>query len=151
MTQIHQVQPSEELFRWLHPGQFKWDEERPVSAAFLDDYMSVDIACLTSLEESYKRADQAKKNAVVSIVVQQAFDKNQKVHHCPSQICESSGSTVCVTDKDCEAYQSDGLSKKLRCINDAHGCVVGKKTRSIAKFFAKECTVKIYPPKPEHS
>jgi hypothetical protein len=151
MTQIHQVQPSEKLFRWLHPSQFKWDEGRPTSAAFKDPYMSVDIACLTSLEESYKRAKKINKNAVVSIVVQQAFDKTQKVHHCPSKICESSGSSVCVTDECCPAYQGDRLSNKLVCINDAHGCVVGEKKNSIAKFFAKECTVEIYPPKPEHS
>lgn len=151
MTQNHQVQPSDQLFRWLHPGQFQWAENRPTSAAFKDPYMSVDIACLTSLEDSYNRAKKINKDAVVSIVAQQAFDKNQKIHHCPSQICESSGSSVCVTDEGCPAYQNDGLSNKLVCINHAHGCVVGEKKNSIAKFFAKECAVEIYPPAPKDS
>lgn len=83
MIKIHQVQKEDKLFRWLHPGQFKWDEKRPTSAAFQDPYMSVDIACLTSLQESYERAKKNNKDAIASIVAQQAFDKNQKVHHCP--------------------------------------------------------------------
>lgn len=56
MTANYQVQPVDKLFRWLHPGQFKWDEMRPTSAAFRDRYMSVDIAELTSLHTSYERA-----------------------------------------------------------------------------------------------
>jgi hypothetical protein len=147
MTEIHTVQPSDKLFRWLHPGQFKWDERRPTSAAFQDPYMSVDIACLTTLEESYNRAQKISKNAVASIMAKQAFEKNQKVHHCPAQICESSGDSVCITDEGCPAYQIDGSSKKLICINPAHGCVVGEKPKkSVARFFARECAVEIYPP-----
>jgi len=145
MTAIHHVQPSDKLFRWLHPSQFKWDEKRPTSAAFQDPYMSVDIACLTTLEESYNRAKKIDKNAVASITAEQAFEKDQKVHHCPSQEV-SPGVNFCVTDKGCSAYQSDGLSQNLVCTNYAHGCVVGKKTKSVAKFLAKECTVEIYPP-----
>lgn len=131
MRKTHQVQKEDKLFRWLHPGQFKWDENRPTSAAFQDPYMSVDIACLTSLEESYDRAKKNNKDAVASIVAQQAFEKNQKVHHCPSQVCKYSGSNVCMTDEGCPAYRSDELSNNLDCVNDAHGCVVGEKKKSI--------------------
>ena len=143
----HHVKPSDRLFRWLHPGQFKWDEKRPTSAAFQDPYMSVDIACLTTLEESYKRAQKIEKNAVASILAQRAFEKNQQVHHCPTQICESSGSSVCITDEGCPAYEQDGVSRELICTNPAHACVVGQKPRkTIARYFARECEVEIYPP-----
>jgi hypothetical protein len=146
MSQNYQVQSLDKLYRWLHPAQFKWDEKRPTSAAFKDPYMSVDIACLTTLEESYSRAEKIQKNAVASIAAQQAFDKNQQVYSCPKQVCQSTDEAVCVTDNNCAAYQQDGLSRTLVCVNPAHGCVVGKKTESIAKFFAKHCEVEIYPP-----
>jgi hypothetical protein len=149
MNLIHQVQPPDKLLRWLHPGQFKWDEMRPTSAAFQDPYMSVDVACLTTLTESYDRAQKIGKNAVASILARQAFEKNQKVHHCPTKICESSGSGVCVTDEGCPIYQTDGTSKSLVCINVAHGCVVGEKKKSVARFFAKECEIEICPPQAE--
>jgi hypothetical protein len=146
MLEIRQVQPSDKLFRWLHPGQFDWDENRPTSAAFRDEYMSVDIAPLTSLEESYERAKKARKNAVASIVAEQAFAEDQNVCHCPSQICEDSGENVCVTDQGCSAYKSDGETRNLVCINPAHGCVLGKKTKSVSRFFATQCQVELYPP-----
>jgi hypothetical protein len=77
MTEIHQVQSSDQLFRWLHPGQFDWDERRPTSAAFRDPHMSVDLEPLTSLAESYARAKVAGKNAVASFLAGQAFEKDQ--------------------------------------------------------------------------
>jgi hypothetical protein len=145
MTQIHQVQPSDKLFRWLHPGQFDWNEMRPTSAAFKDTYMSSDIACLTTLEESYERGKLINNNAVASITVGQAFEKAQKVHHCPT-LCDISGNLVCITDTGCQAYQADRSVGKLTCTNPAHSCVVGDKSKSVAKFFAKNATVEIYPP-----
>jgi hypothetical protein len=145
MTEIHQVQPSDKLFRWLHPSQFNWNEMRPTSAAFKDSYMSVDIACITTLEESYKRGRLINKNAVASITVAQALEKAQRVHHCPT-LCEISGNRVCITDAGCRAYQANGLTKELTCTNPAHGCVVGDKSKPVAKFFAKNATVEIYPP-----
>ena len=148
MTQIHQVQPSDKLFRWLHPSQFDWKEKRPTSAAFQDPYMSVDLARLTTLEESYERGKLMNKNAVASIAAGQAFEKAQKVHHCPTQVCEVAGDLVCVTDEGCRAYQADGLSRKLICTNPAHGCVVGDKPKPVARFFAKNAEVEIYPPQP---
>lgn len=149
MTQIYEVQTPDKLFRWLHPGQFKWDEQRTTSAAFQDPYMSIDIECLTTLQESYSRVEKIGKNAVVSILAGQAFEKGQKVYHCPTRICESSGESVCVTDAGCPAYQGDGTNKRFRCTNPAHGCVVGKKPRkTVARFFARECAVEIYPPVP---
>jgi hypothetical protein len=147
MTEIHQVQSSDKLFRWLHPGQFDWSEMHPTSAAFKDFYMSVDLACLTTLEKSYERGKSIKKNAVASITAEQAIDKAQRVHHCPTQICETSGEPVCVTDAECSAYKADRLSKELRCTNPAHGCVIGDKSKSVARFFAKNATVEIYPPR----
>lgn len=149
MTQTYQVQQPDKLLRWLHPGQFKWDEMRPTSAAFQDPYMSIDIACLTSLQESYGRAQKIGKNAVASILAKQAFEKSQKVHHCPTEICESSGDNICITDPGCPAYQSDGMSSSRLCVNSAHGCVVGEKKKSVARSFAKECEVEIYPPQAE--
>jgi hypothetical protein len=148
MTQIHHVQPSDKLFRWLHPGQFDWTEMRLTSAAFQDPYMSVDLACLTTLEESYKRGKLMKKNALASLMAEQAFEKSQKVQHCPTQICEASGDLVCITDTGCRAYQADGLSRELRCTNPAHGCVIGDKPKSVARFFAQNAKVEIYPPQP---
>lgn len=146
MTQIHQVQPSDKLFRWLHPGQFDWAEMRPTSAAFQDSYMSVDLACLTTLEESYERGKLIGKNAVASILAEQAFEKGQKVHHCPAQICRALGELVCVTDVECRAYRTDGLLRALECINPAHGCVVGDKPKkSVARFFARNAKVEIHP------
>jgi hypothetical protein len=146
MTQIHEVQPSDKLFRWLHPGQFDWTEMRPTSAAFKDPYMSVDLACLTTLEESYERGTLMNKNAVASLMADQAFEKAQTVQHCPTQICEASGDSVCITDAGCRAYQADGLSRELRCTNPAHGCVIGDKPKPVARFFAKNAKVEIYPP-----
>lgn len=145
MTLNYQVQSSDHLYRWLHPGQFNWDERRPTSAAFRDEYMSVDVACLTTLAESYERGRKAKKDAVASFAAQVAFEKEQKVYHCPTQVCASSNESVCVTDEKCRAYKSDGLSRKLNCTNTAHGCVVGNKTKSIAKFFSKASKVEIFP------
>lgn len=108
--------------------------------------MSVDHAHLTTLEESYERGKLLNKNAVASITAAQAFEKAQKVYHCPTQICEVSGEPVCIMDEGCRAYQVDALSRKLTCTNPAHGCVVGNKTSSVARFFAKNATVEIYPP-----
>jgi hypothetical protein len=146
MTSNYQVQSSDNLYRWLHPGQFKWDERRPTSAAFRDPYMSVDVAGLTTLAESYERARKAKKDAVASFAAQVAFEKAQEVYHCPTQVCASSEESVCVTDEKCPAYKSDGLSRKLNCTNAAHGCVIGNKPNSVAKSFSKACKVEIYPP-----
>ncbi len=110
--------------------------------------MSVDHARLATLEESYKRGTEADKDAVAAILAEQAFEKAQKVHHCPTQICEASGDAVCVSDPGCRAYQANGLSRTLKCVNPAHGCVVGDKPKSVARFFAKNATVEIYPPEP---
>ena len=37
-------------------------------------------------------------------------------------------------------------SHDLNVTNPAHCCVIGKKTKSIARFIAKNATVEIYPP-----
>ncbi len=118
---------------------------RPTSAAFKDPYMSVDIARLTTLEESYERGKLINKNAVASLMAEQAFEKAQTVKHCPTQVCEASGDLVCITDTGCRAYQADGLSRELRCTNPAHGCVIGDKPKPVARFFAKNAKVEIYP------
>jgi hypothetical protein len=115
MAKPHQVNSSDKLLRWLHPGQFDWDEKRPTSAAFKDDEMSVDILCLTTIEESYNRAKKIGKNAVVSIPAELVIEKGLEVKHDPV----------------------DG--------NDAHAVILGKKTKSIAKFLATNCEVEIYP------
>ncbi len=148
MNDKYQVQPVDKLFRWLHPGQFKWDEMRPTSAAFRDAYMSVDIAELTNLDESYARAKKARKDAVASFKAQLAFDLIQKVTHCPTQVCEVANESVCIVDSGCRAYQSDVSSKNLICTNPAHGCVVGNKTGAVSKSFTKNCDVEIFPLKP---
>lgn len=148
MTANYQVQPVDKLFRWLHPGQFKWDEMRPTSAAFRDRYMSVDIAELTSLHTSYERAKKARKDAVASFKAQLAFELKQKIYHCPTQICEATNESVCMVDVECRAYKDDASVQELTCTNAAHGCVVGNKTNSVIKSFAKTCDVEILPPKP---
>ncbi|MEM6433460.1 MAG: hypothetical protein AAF773_06335 [Cyanobacteria bacterium P01_D01_bin.115] len=147
MVEKYTVEDSDKLYRWLHPGQFKWDEGRPTSAAFKDPYLSIDIECLTSLQESYERAQKRGKNAVASISVEQAYQKAQKVVHCPTQVLsESPEKSVCQDEHDCPAFDKTVPADKLTCINAAHGCVVGKKTSSISKFFSKTCAVEIYPP-----
>lgn len=115
MAEVYKVKPSDKLLRWLHPGQFDWEENRATSAAFKDDDMSVDILCLTTIEESYNRAKKIGKNAVVSIEAQLAIEKGLEVYHSPRED------------------------------NYAHGSVAGKKTKSIAKFLAQNCEVEIYP------
>ena len=116
MAEDYQVKPSGKLLRWLHPGQFNWEENRATSAAFKDEQMSVDILCLTTTEESYNRAKKIGKNAVVSIKAQLAMEKGLEICHAPRED------------------------------NYAHGLVIGKKTKSIAKFLAENSKVEIYPP-----
>jgi hypothetical protein len=67
MVDRYSIEASDKLYRWLHPGQFNWAEMRPTSAAFKDQYMSVDIERLTSLDKSYERAQKIGKNAVASL------------------------------------------------------------------------------------
>jgi len=81
MVELYQVNSSDKLLRWLHPGQFDWDENRPTSAAFKDDEMSVDILCLTTIEESYDRAKKIGKNALVSIHAQLVIEKGLEVKY----------------------------------------------------------------------
>ncbi len=147
MRDHYQVQPDDKLFRWLHPGQFKWDETRPTSAAFQDPYMSVDIATLTTLQKSYERAQKIGKNAVVSFTAKVAFDfeKPQTIYHCPTQICELTNDSVCISDPNCRAYKEDAHLRLLNCTNPAHGCVVGDK-KKFAKALTKVCKVEIFPP-----
>jgi hypothetical protein len=116
MNEIYEVQPSDTLLRWFHPGQFKWDEGRATSAAFKDDEMSVDILCLTTLEESYVRAKKIDKNAVASLRVQLVLEKGLEVIHSPIEG------------------------------NYAHAIVSGKKSKSVAKFLAQNSKIEIYPP-----
>lgn len=116
MAEPYQVKPSDKLLRWLHPGQFSWEENRPTSAAFKDSEMSVDILSLTTIEESYTKAKKIGKNAVVSIKAQLVIEKGLQVCHEPVEG------------------------------NDAHAVILGKKTNSIAKFLANNCEIEIYPP-----
>lgn len=116
MAEQYQVNPSDKLLRWLHPGQFIWEENRPTSAAFKDDEMSIDILCLTTIEESYNRAKKIGKNAVISITATLAIEKGLLVCHSPVEG------------------------------NDAHGLILGRKTKSITKFLANNCKVEIFPP-----
>jgi hypothetical protein len=143
----HQFNSSDKLFRWLHPGQFNWEEMRPTSAAFTDPYMSVDIDSLTTLEESYHRAQQAGKTAVVALTVEMVIEKDLRVCHCPTSTLKNSPeSLVCISDEGCPSYRNNVSPESIVCINDAHGCVIGKKTNHIKKFLAKHCKVEVYPP-----
>ncbi|GBO53569.1 hypothetical protein APA_1476 [Pseudanabaena sp. lw0831] len=145
MSDNYQVKPVDKLFRWVHPGQFHPTEMRPTSAIFRGEYMSVDIAQLTNLEASYERAKKLQKNAVVSFTAELAFDLQQRVTHCPTQLCESTNETVCFVDTGCSAYQINNNACVLICTNDAHGCVIGDKTKAVSKAFAKNCGVEIFP------
>ena len=141
------------LYRWLHPSQFKWDEKRPTSAAFRGSYLSVDIAKLTTLEESYKKAQKYKKNAVVSFTVSSAKAKNQDVLHCPQYTLKKKPPVdfICNSNSECPVYSENCNSDFVECINPAHGCVIGKKTTSISRHLSNQSTVEIYPPEPETS
>ena len=149
MTENYQVQPDEKLFRWLHPSQFVWEEQRPTSSGFSNEYLSVDIAELTNVKESYERAKKNGKNAVVSFEAKLALDMNQKIYHCPIHICQETSEPVCAVDNGCSAYKDDAVSRKLNCTNPAHGCVIGKKTKAVKTKFAKSCKVEIFPPQKE--
>jgi tRNA(Leu) C34 or U34 (ribose-2'-O)-methylase TrmL len=116
MSDSLEIQPDDRLLRWLHPGQFDWEENRATSAAFKDPQMSVDILSMTTVDESYQRAQKQGKNAVVSFTYQQVKDLELEVKHDPV----------------------DG--------NNAHALVLGNKTKSIAKKLAQACKVEIYPP-----
>jgi len=117
MAEPYQVKPFDKLLRWLHPGQFNWEENRPTSAAFKDPEMSVDILKLTTIEESYIRAQKIGKNAVVSIEARLIFEKGLEIYHQP-----------------------------VEC-NYAHAVVLCTKSKSIAKFLANNCEIEIYPPR----
>jgi hypothetical protein len=148
MTEIHTVQPSNELYRWLHPGQFDWKESRPTSAAFTDPHMSVDIAVLTDVKQSYLRGKRNGKNAVVSFQASIALEREQEVIHCPTHVLTNQTETsVCSFRTDCPAFSDESVNATI-CINDAHGCVIGNKTRSVARAFAKASKVEIWPPSP---
>jgi hypothetical protein len=116
MSDSYQTKPEDRLLRWLHPGQFNWEENRPTSAAFKDREMSVDILSMTTVSESYERATKLGKNAVASFSYQQAVELGLEVKHDPIEG------------------------------NDAHALVLGKKTNSIAKKLASMCQVEVYPP-----
>ena len=148
MSANYQVQPADKLFRWVHPGQFHPTEMRPTSAIFRGEYMSVDIAQLTNLEASYERAKKLQKNAVVSFTAQLAFDLEQRMTHCPTQLCKATNETVCFVDAGCRAYQVNENTGGLVCTNVAHGCVIGDKTKAVSKNFSKNCDVEIFPSEP---
>lgn len=56
MSEKEKIDKEEKLLRWLHPSQFNWQEERPYSAAFTNDYMSVDLSSLTTVEEDRSKS-----------------------------------------------------------------------------------------------
>jgi hypothetical protein len=116
MSEPLELKPDDRLLRWLHPGQFDWNENRATSAAFKDPQMSVDILSMTTIDESYQRAEKQGKNAVVSLSYQQVKDLGLEVKHDPI----------------------DG--------NNAHAVVIGEKKKSMARKLANACTVEIYPP-----
>lgn len=151
MRDSEKIEPSDTLYRWLHPSQYKWDEGRPSSAAFNDSYMSVDVSKLTSLQQSYERAKKYNKNAVVSFKAEVVIQKGQEVVHCPTHIVENTENIVCRVRNDCTAYSENISSDCLVCINNAHGCVIGKKNKAFARDLAKTCKVEICPPFPDDS
>ncbi len=149
MTDNQEIEPSDTLYRWLHPSQYHWEKRRPTSAAFTNTYMSVDISKLTTLEESYERAKKYDKNAVVSFEAKIAMEKEQEIVHCPTHIIDDSNpgeTTVCKVRDGCDAYSENASEECLICINNAHGCVIGKKKDSVKKALARACKVEIYPP-----
>jgi len=148
MNDNYKVEPDDKLFRWLHPSQFIWKESRATSAGFSNDYLSIDITKLTTLDESFIRAKKNGNNAIVSFEAKVAFDKDQKVHHCPVMSCKETGDDICTVDIGCVNYKNDINLEELNSVNSAHGCVVGKKTKSVQRHFANNCTVEIYPPAP---
>lgn len=109
--------------------------------------MSVDRSSLTTIKKSYERATDYGKNAVASIKAELAYEKQQEIRHCPTSLDKDNSDTlVCIYDPKCKNYKKDVSSENLKIINTAHCCVIGKKTKSVAKFFAKNAEVEIYPP-----
>lgn len=87
------------------------------------------------------------KNAVVSIKAKLAYEKQQRICHCPTSLSKNNPETlVCIYDSECKNYNQDVSLEDLQIINPAHACVIGKKTKGIAKSFAKSAEVEIYPP-----
>ena len=150
MSEEKKIDKDEKLLRWLHPGQFHWQEKRAISAAFTDKYMSVDAYFLTTLEKSYERAKGYGKNALASIKAQIAYEKKQQICHCPTSVdSKNPKCLVCVYDEKCKNYKQDISDSQLEIINPAHCCVIGKKTSSVKKYFAQNAKVEIYPPNTE--
>jgi hypothetical protein len=115
MPDFHQIKPEDRLLRWLHPGQFNWVENRPTSAAFRDEEMSVDLLSMTTVSESYERAKKIGKNAVASLSCQDIFEIGLEIKYNPIEG------------------------------NDAHTLVLGKKTKSISKQLASKSQIEVYP------
>ncbi len=116
MPDSHQIKPEDRLLRWLHPGQFNWVENRPTSAAFKDEEMSVDILSMTTVAESYERAKKIGKNAVASLGCQDVLDLGLEIKYNPIEG------------------------------NDAHTLILGNKTKSIARKLASKCQIEVHPP-----
>ena len=107
--------PDDDLYRGIRPEWWSHTDCRPTSAAFQDDNLSVDWCKYSTAKESfdrYKRASGLLNVALVSIKVEHAIDLKQKVEYDP---CTINGE-----------------------YNSAHTLVIGHKTKSIARQFARK-------------
>jgi len=113
--------PDDDLYRGIHPTWWSVTDKRPTSAAFKDPELSVDWCKYSSLQESferYKRLFGLDTAAIVSFKVQNAENLGQEVKHDPDEINGE--------------------------YNEAHTLVSGKKTKKIARQFAREYA-QVYP------
>ncbi len=94
-----------------------------------------------------KEQNNTKKTAIVSIFAKIAYEKEQKIYHCPTCVLKKDENTqVCTVKSECKSFRNDVNDIDLKVVNPAHACVIGKKTQSISKFFVKNAIVEIYPP-----
>ena len=110
-----EFEPDDDLFRGIRPEWWSNTDDRPTSAGFQDDEMSVDWCKYSTARQSfdrYKRMSGLSNAALVSIKVQDVISLRQKIKYDP---CTINGE-----------------------YNSAHTLVIGKKNRTIARRFARE-------------
>lgn len=146
----YSVTNEDTLYRWIHPSQYNKDERRASSGAFTQDYMSTDIAKLTTLEESYHRSQQQNKDGVIRVVAISSFSAEvvisaeQKIVHCKTFVDDQQQLT-CIAEEECSSYKKLH-EEDLICTNPAHACVIGKKGRSLQRKIARSAEIVIHPP-----
>lgn len=114
MVEIKEIDDKHFLYRRIHPSQYNNAKAEISSCAFIDPKASVDWALYTTPEETIKGYP---THHLASLKAEIPRAKDQKVIHDP---CPD-------TDPD----------------NYSHTLIIGRKSRSVARFIARNCEVVI--------